>query len=321
MYHSFVGIDISKNDFAVCVHGNNKVTKYANTQAGFELLLSDYPVIDTNALVVLETTGGYEKALLSFLLSHRICVHRANTRVVKHFIRSTGRLGKSDSIDAKGLARFAYERSADLACYQPQEEMLERLVKLTLRKQDLKKLLVAEKNRYQAPDQAITRDSHQRVIDFLKQEIASIESLIAEIIGSCSYLKKAKELLVKEVDGLGDASAMALLALIPELGKLNRKQVASLSGVAPHPYESGKKIGYRSTYGGRQDIKPILFMSALTAARSKGRLGQFYRHLLENNAKKKMVALVAVMRKIIVIANAKIRDLRAELGLINSQIG
>lgn len=118
--------------------------------------------------------------------------------------------------------------------------------------------------------------------------------------------------MVKEVAGLGKATATSLLALMPELGNLNRKQVASLAGVAPYPYESGKKIGYRKTYGGRADLKPVLFMSAMTASRSSGKLGTFYSKLVESG-KKKMVAIIAVMRKIIVIANAKIRDLRLKM--------
>ncbi|OIN84319.1 transposase [Francisella sp. TX07-6608] len=114
---------------------------------------------------------------------------------------------------------------------------------------------------------------------------------------------------------MGKATATSLLTLMPELGNLNRKQVASLAGAAPYPYESGKKIGYRKTYGGRADLKPVLFMSAMTASRSNGKIGVFYNKLV-GSGKKKMVALIAVMRKIIVIANAKIRDLKRSLKVL-----
>nr|WP_244947463.1 transposase [Allofrancisella inopinata] len=214
-----------------------------------------------------------------------------------------------------GLAKYGYERHRDLECYQPNDDKMQKLIKYILRKQDIKKQLVAEKNRYQAPDQKCTKDSHQRMIGFYKQEIMIIESYINKLVDDCQYLVKARDLLVKEVTGLGNATATSLLALMPELGNLNRKQIASLAGVAPYPYESGKKVGYRKTYGGRADLKPILFMSALTAARSNGKLGIFYRDLVEKG-KKKMVALVAVMRKIIVIANAKIRDLKRDLKVL-----
>lgn len=315
MYHNFVGIDISKNDFVVAIFGKKKTFKYLNNSKGFNDLLEKHPILKDNSLVVLETTGGYEKALVEYLLVEKIIVHRANTRVVKHFIRSTGQLAKSDNIDAIGLARYGYERQAHLDCYKPNENNLQKLVKYTLRKQDLKKQLAAEKNRAQAPDQIYTKDSHQRVINFYKQEILTIESLIDDLVKDCEHLTKARDLLVKEVAGLGNATATALLALMPELGNLNRKQVASLAGVAPYPYESGKKIGYRKTYGGRADLKPVLFMSAMTASRSNGKLGIFYNELL-NRGKKKMVAIIAVMRKIVVIANAKIRDLKRDLKIL-----
>ncbi|AEB26976.1 hypothetical protein FNFX1_1555 [Francisella cf. novicida Fx1] len=312
MYHNFIGIDISKNDFVIAVHRNKKAFKYLNNPKGFNELLKEHPILKNNSFVVLETTGGYEKALLDYLLSHKIAVHRANTRVVKYFIRSTGQLGKSDNIDAIGLARYGHERHKCLTLYKPNKDNLQELVKYTLRKQDLKKQLVAEKNRSQAPDQECTKESHIRVIEFLEQENAIVESLIDDLVKDCEYLTKARDLLVKEVAGLGKATATSLLALMPELGNLNRKQVAFLAGVAPYPYESGKKIGYRKTYGGRADLKPVLFMPAMTASRSNGKLGTFYNKLVENG-KKKMVALIAVMRKIIVIANAKIRDLRLKM--------
>lgn len=123
-------------------------------------------------------------------------------------------------------------------------------------------------------------------------------------------------LLKNEVDGIGEVTAIQLVSVFPELGKMNRRQVASLAGLAPHPNESGKKIGYRMTRGGRNNIKPILFMAAMGAARSKSKLGKFYKSLIARG-KKPMVALVAVMRKIIVIANAKIKDLENNIAVAN----
>jgi transposase len=177
MYHNFIGIDISKNDFVVAIHGSKKTFRYLNNSKGFNDLLEKHPILKDNSFVVLETTGGYEKALLEYLLVEKIIVHRANTRVVKHFIRSTGQLAKSDNIDAIGLARYGYERHTSLSCYKPNNNNLQKLVKYILRKQDLKKQLAAEKNRAQAPDQECTKGSHQRVIKFFEQEIAIVDSL------------------------------------------------------------------------------------------------------------------------------------------------
>ena len=136
------------------------------------------------------------------------------------------------------------------------------------------------------------------------------DSRIKEIVNKDELLRcKQKEL--KNIAGIGDTVSSALLSYIPELGGLNRKQIASLAGVAPHPNESGTKQGYRFVRGGRSQVKRMLFIAALTATRSKGHLGAFYQRLVEKG-KKKMVALVALMRKIVVIANAKIRDLLAK---------
>ncbi|WP_236939893.1 IS110 family transposase [Francisella uliginis] len=182
MYHNFVDIDISKNDFVVAIYGSKKTFKYLNNSKGFSDLLEKHPILKDNSLVVLETTGGYEKALVEYLLVEKIIVHRANTRVVKHFIRSTGQLAKSDNIDAICLARYGYERHTSLGCYKPTNNNLQKLVKYTLRKQELKKQLAAEKNRAQAPDQEYTKESHIRVIEFLEQEITIVESLIDDLI-------------------------------------------------------------------------------------------------------------------------------------------
>lgn len=165
-----------------------------------------------------------------------------------------------------------------------------------------------EKNRLKAPNNENLRASHQVFIDFIVTEISKIELIQKKLIAANAALSAKIDLLIKEVDGIGEVTAINLLNTLPELGTLNRRQIASLAGVAPHPYESGKKIGYRSVRGGREAVKTILFMSAMTASRTKGKLGDFYRGLIARG-KKPMVALTALMRKIVVIANAKIKGL------------
>ena len=304
MYQKFIGIDIGKLDFFVSVYGAREVKTYANSAEGFLLFNEDYQSVLSQGLAILETTGGYEMPLVRYLLDNQYAVHRANTRKVKHFIRSYGQLGKSDSIDAQGLAHYGRERHEHLALFV--ENKQETLVKLVGRRNDLKQMLVQEKNRLQAPEQAELRDSHELVITMLTEEMKRIQLKIEQIYAEDEELKAQKEVL-KTIAGIGDLVAMQLLSLMPELGKLNRKQIASLGGLAPHPNESGKKIGYRYTRGGRKNVKPVLFMAAMSAARSHSELGASYKKLIETG-KKKMVALTAIMRKILVIANAKIRD-------------
>ncbi len=304
MYQNFIGIDISKNDFYVGIHIGNEVNSFPNSTKGFTAFHKTHRKYLENGLVVLETTGGYEKALIRYLQNKKYDVHRANTRKVKHFIRSYGCLGKSDSIDALGLARYGFERHTSLSLYEaPSDGHLRALV---CRRIDLKRMIVQEKNRLQAPEKKSLKSSFMSVIEALKKEVKKLDEQIKKI---CEHNEKLQEQIavLKSVPGIGEVVALQLITMMPELGKQNRKQIASLSGLAPHPNESGKKIGYRFTRGGRSTIKPILFMAAMAAARSQSKLGIFYQKLLAAG-KKKMVALTALMRKIIVIANARMRD-------------
>lgn len=314
MYHNFIGADISKSDFHVGVHGMKITQSFDNNKVGFNKFFKTYKLELSNSLVVLETTGGYESQLIEFLQNKKIALHRANTCRVKNFIRSTGKLGKSDRIDALGLARYACERHEGLTLFEAPSIVQKELLQLGRRRRELKSILVQEKNRIQAPDNEFIKNSCTQIIQSLTEHIKQIGLRIKELIQADKTLQQKVELLSKEVKGIGETTAIDLLIHLPELGSLDRRKIASLSGVAPHPNESGKKIGYRSTKGGRQDIKPILFMAAMAAARSLGTLGEFYKSLIARG-KKPLVALTALMRKIIVIANAKIRDFERNLAV------
>lgn len=312
LYHNYIGIDISKYDFHVAVHGSKLTESFSNDKEGFKEFYTKYKEHLTQALVVLEVTGGHEIVLIDFLQKKDVAVHRANTRIVKSFIRSTGKLGKSDRIDSLGLARYGCERFQELGLYVPPSNSEKELLQLTKRKIELKQMLVQEKNRHKSPDNEFVKASCETVIKSLQDSIKQIEERIKILLEESGIIKEKVEILAKEIDGVGEATAIDLLNTMPELGKIDRRSIASLSGTAPHPYESGKKIGYRSTQGGREIVKPILFMAAMAAARSKGKLGEFYRSLIAKG-KKPMVAITALMRKIIVIANAKIRDFEKSL--------
>ena len=308
MYHNFIGIDIGKFEFFVSLHKSNKVEKFTNSTDGIAQFYKQYNQQLQQSLVIVETTGGYEMALIKALQQERIAVHRANTRIVKSFIRSTGKLGKSDTIDAIGLARYASERYQDLSLYQAPSEDKKKLVKLVSRKKELQLMLIQEKNRLTAPDNQILHESYLRSIKSLESMIKDIKDQIQGLVKSDKLISKKIDTLKTEIDGVGEIIATELVVHLPELGQVSGKAIASLSGLAPHPNESGKKIGYRRTRGGREILKSILYMAAMAASRSKGILGQFYKSLIARG-KKPMVALIAVARKIVVMANAKIRDL------------
>ena len=307
MYHNFIGIDIGKFEIVVAVHGLKSVITYKNNQSDLKKFYQDYNKYLKIGLVILETTGGYEKLVLEFLLLKKIAVHRANTRIVKNFIRSLGKFGKSDKIDALALARYGQERHTTLSLYAPVIDADNELVQINNRINELKHDLVREKNRLPAPDNKFIKSSIERHIMQLEKEIRLLQNTLDKLINSNDNIKnKVKKL--EEIAGVGKITATNLILAMPELGQIDNKAVASLAGVAPHPNESGNKIGYRKTVGGRRHIRPMLYLAALAASRSHSKLGEWYRSLIVRG-KKPIVAIVALARKIIVLANAKIRDM------------
>jgi transposase len=261
-----------------------------------------------NSLVVLEATGGYEMEVIHFLQSKKIPVHRANARHVKNFIRSYGILGKSDGIDALALALYGAERHVKLKLYRVEIGATQiTLRQLQERRTDLIRMRSSEKNRLQAPNIMKTvLQGIQKVIDCLDNQIESIDNEIGILFEKNPVLDKMQKALM-EIPGIATISARALICLMPELGTINAKKVASLGGLAPHPNESGGHKGYRRIRGGRVEIRAILFINALTAGRSKSHLGDCYRSMKERG-KKPRVAVIAIMRRMLVIANAKARD-------------
>jgi transposase len=305
VYHHFIGIDIGKFNLVVSSYGSKDTQEYTNDKVGIDSFLKDHTKPD--ALYILETTGGHEMNLLHTLLRQNLSAHRANTRKVKNFIRSLGNDVKTDKLDAKALALYGFERSDRLSLFVPQTSRAFELSQLTERRYDLRQMLVAEKNRTKAPTAEFIKSSCNTMIEAIAKELESITNSINAIIESDAILTKKKEVL-KTIPGIGEIISNDLIAMMPELGSVNRRQIASLGGVAPRANESGKFVGYRSTGHGRSTIKPALFIAAMAARNSKSELKDFYEKLI-SKGKKKMVALVALMRKIIVIANAKLRDL------------
>lgn len=306
LYNNFVGIDIGKLTFVVAVHGQSKTEEFENTAMGIDSFIKKYETVLKESLSVLETTGGYETKLMLTLVDIGYAVHRANTRKVKHFIYSLGNGAKTDRLDAKALALYGYERRERLECFVPPSKRSLELFELTQRRQDLKRFLVAEKNRLQAPRCSIIKSSCEKVIEVISGQIEEVTKQIQDLIAEDVILSNKKKIL-KAIPGVGEITANDLLILLPELGNLNRREIASLAGLAPRANDSGLHKGYRVVAHGRSDIKSILFMSAMAARNSNSSLKEFYNRLVAAG-KKKMVALTALMRKIIVMANAKIRD-------------
>lgn len=307
IYHNFIGIDIGKYSFMVACHGKNNVKEYENTSSGIRAFFKEFRQELPRALVVLETTGGYEMDVLLSICDKEIAVHRANTRKVKSFIRSFGHGAKTDALDAKALAFYGCERHKILDLFVPASPHLLTLYALVQRRHDLKKILVAEKNRSRGPKAGPIRESCAIVIHTIEAQIQLISSKIEELILQDPVLKGRQKVLMT-IPGVGKIVSQELISLMPELGTLNRKQAACLAGLAPRSNDSGKHKGYRSTGYGRQGVKPMLFLAAMAARTSHSHLQDVYNNFIKRG-KKKMVALTALMRKIIVIANARLKNL------------
>jgi transposase len=305
-YTNFFGIDIGKSGFVISLYGAKSTREYDNSSSGIAQFVEDHKDLLPNALCVLETTGGYELEVLYSLMGQGFKVHRADTRKVKNFIRSLGTSAKTDSLDARALAAYGQERHHKLELFKPQSPEAIELFQLVQRRADLKITLVAEKNRLQAPSTNLIKDTIVVLIDAVQKQLDLVTDKIEFIISRNPELKKKRDIL-KTVPGIGDIIAFELLILIPELGTLCRRKIASLAGVAPRSNDSGKYSGYRRTGHGRGGVKPLLFLAAMAARNSKTHLKEFYEKLIQKG-KKKMVALTALMRKILIIANARLKE-------------
>lgn len=305
-YTSVIGIDIGKLTFFVASHGQKVVKEYENTTSGICQFIKDFKKTLPSSLCVLETTGGYEMRLLLALSKEGYALHRANTRHVKNFIRSYGNTAKTDRLDAKHLALYGFERSQSLMLFAPPSEQSMQLYELVQRRIDLKQMLVAEKNRLKAPRTTYVSNSIQLIIKVLTKEIELITGQIEQLIMNDPVLKQ-KQKTLRTIPGIGPIIANELITLLPELGQLNRREIAALVGLAPLANDSGQFRGYRRTTYGRQGVKPLLFLAAMAARNSNSPLRIYYQ-TLTGRGKLKMVAMVALMRKILVMANARLKN-------------
>lgn len=307
VYQNFIGLDIGKFTFVAACYGEAITKEYENNPIGVKSFLSDFKRKLSQSLIILETTGGYEMRLLLTLHDKGLKVHRSNTRKVKNFIKSFGNSAKTDSLDAKALARYGYERHPSLELFKPSSKKMLILYELVERRRDLSKILVAEKSRLKAPKANVATASFKAMIEFTTNQIQLVNEQIDILINSDEALRVRREIL-ETIPGIGKIISANLAISLPELGTLDRRKIASLAGLAPTSNDSGKFKGYRRCCYGRNGIKPLLFISAMAARNSNSNLKVFYEKLIAQG-KKKMVALVALMRKILVIANARIRDL------------
>lgn len=300
--HLVIGIDVSKQTLEVADDLGQIQRVVSNDSSGLEALLEQLGEHDIE-LVVLESTGGYERDCAAAMVEAGIDVAVVNPRQARDFARGTGRLEKTDQIDASMLAHMG--RSVDLNCLEQTSDEHDRLKEL-VRYRDK---LVEQRT------ELINRQEHLTYLDLiemldeqihdLEDNIDEVETKIDELLETSGQLKQKVQRLTT-VPGVASTTARSLLANLPELGELNRKEVGKLAGVAPLNNDSGQRRGKRSIQGGRPKVRKALYMAALNAKRWCEPVKQFYNRL-RNRGKEFKVAMVACMRKLVTILNAMMR--------------
>jgi transposase len=297
-----VGIDVSKDWLDIVVLPSGETWRTENIAEKMDVLVKKLEELKPERIVI-EATGGYEQMVTAQLYAVQLPVCRVNPKRVRYFARSIGQLAKTDILDAKVLARFGEMVKPPLTQLPSADEQL--LSALLTRREQLLAILVAEKNRLALAPSKV-KPSLNEHITWLKTQIKSLDQEIDAFIDHSPELKE-KDALLQEVDGIGAKTAAKLIADVPELGSCDRKEIAALIGVAPYSQDSGKKKGQRAISGGRPDVRATLYMATLAATRFNPVIKECYQRLLKTGKKKK-VALVACMRKLLTILNAILRD-------------
>lgn len=295
----FVGIDVAKAHLDLYDTATTKYVQFNNDQPGIKKCLRYLTKLEPE-LVVLENTGGYEMNLAVALEAMEFAVAVINPRHSRDFARATGRLAKTDRIDAKILATYA-------AALLPKPRgvgspLHRRMKELVARRNQLIKMRTAEMNRREHSHDKIVVKSIKDNVRHFEQQLKSIENELLELVMSDSELQSKMKSLIT-IPGIAETTAVMLLTEVPELGQLNRRQIAHLIGVAPINRDSGTLRGKRMTGGGRRTVRTRLYMPTLVACHHNPVLKSFYQRLLKNG-KSKMCALVAAMRKLITIVNS-----------------
>lgn len=298
------GIDVSKDSLDCQIENVERIRSFRNRRVGFTSLvkwLKKHKV----TLVVLEATGGYEREAFMFLWASQLPTSLVNPRQTSAFARSLGRKAKSDLLDAEMLMEYGVRMKPNPT--EPLSESVAQLRQVLTRRNQLVKMLVAEKNHSKAPNTiTITKRSSRELIKAIQQQVKTLDKAVESIISADIQLNaKAKKL--QTLTGVGPVLITTLLADMPELGKLERNQVSALVGVAPYDRDSGNFKGKRSISGGRVRVRCALYMATLAAIRHNPIIKEFYKRLLQNGKPRK-VAIVACMRKFIIYINGVLKE-------------
>jgi len=299
---SVVGVDVSKDFLDLFFTQNGQQQKIPYQDDSLKLLARE--IIKLKATVVMEATGGYEKKLVQFLQHQGIACAVVNPKLIRDFAKACGKLEKSDAIDARIIALFGQ-------VIQPRtlgkiDQNREKLKSLTTRREQVQSMINQETNRRQQIEDRQIRALIQRAIQLYEKQLKKLDNEMLKVIEADQTMKQKSKILLS-AKGVGPTTTANLIAGLPELGNLNRQQIAKLVGLAPLVRDSGKFKGQRRTYAGRSHIRRILYMATLVATRWNSRIKAFYLSLLERGKPKKL-AITACMRKFLTILNSMMKN-------------
>jgi len=298
----FVGIDVSMAKLDIAVRPTSEVWQVSNDKTGIELLVGKLKALNPS-LIVVEATGGIEIPVVGELGKEGLPVVAVNPRQVRDFAKATGRLAKTDVIDAGIIAHFGEAVRPELRPLKDEQTL--KLDGLISRRRQIVEMIVMEKNRFTSAPVHIRKDISEH-IKWLEKRLSGIDKELGDLIKSSPMWLEKVELL-QSVPGVGPVLCATLLAELPELGRLDHKRIAALVGVAPLNRDSGTMHGIRAIWGGRAGVRYVLYLSTISAIRYNPVIKGFYKRL-RSAGKKPKVAIVACMRKLIIILNAMVKN-------------
>ena len=297
-----VGIDVSKAWLDVAA-GHGSVQRFDNDAVGIGLLMRWLEKLG-DVRVLLEPTGGYEQAVLEVLADQGVWVCRINPRQVREFARASGQLAKTDAIDARVLAQMVGQMHAHMRAWQPEAPWRVELAQWVRRRSQVLGLIQQQQQHLQGTTHVQLRAMMTRTLQAMQREVALLDLQIAR------QTRSHHTPAWRSLKGVGPVCVATLLALLPELGRLNGRQIAKLVGVAPLNRDSGTKRGRRTIWGGRASVRPALYMATLSAIRWEPLIKSFFQRLRAHGKPGKL-ALIACMRKLLTTLNARLRDEKA----------
>lgn len=298
-----IGVDVSKKKLDIAIDDKTVIT-IDNDDVAFSSFIEtfNYPLNEVH--FVMEATGGYERKFAQFLLSKSIAVSIVNAKRVRDYAKAMGKYAKNDRIDALVIRAFA--NAIELVFLKEKSKLEQQLESLVKRRQQLVKLQSVEKQHVETTIDPIASTSIKAVLEMLKSQLSSLDTVMENLLKNNKDHHDRKKLIVS-VQGIGEQTALMLLIQLPELGKLNNKQVSALVGVAPFCNESGQRKGYKVIWGGRKTVRTNLYMPMLSAVRFNPLIKDFYKRLIARGKLPK-VALIASMRKLLTILNSMLKN-------------